>query len=88
MECDIQHFMDTHAVFSEQDPTLNQTLDNQDNNASFFTTNSGNCSRNVVHDERRDAVTGHIIFNQVRTCTRRRNRNIEGTIRQKHLVQI
>ena len=27
--------MDTHAAFSEQDPTLNQTLDNQDNNADF-----------------------------------------------------
>ena len=84
---DIQKFMDTHAVFSEQDPTLNQTLHNQDNNAAFFTKNSGGCPRNVVHDEGRDSVTGHIIFNQVRTCTRRRNQNIEGTSRQKHLVQ-
>ena len=32
---DIQNVMDAHAVFSEQDPTLNQTLDNQDNNAAF-----------------------------------------------------
>ena len=37
------------------------------------------CSVNVVHDEHRDTVTDHIIFNKVGTCTRRCKQNIEST---------
>ena len=53
----------------------------------FFTTHSGDSPANIFQDKNRLTITGHVIFNQAGTCTRRRKHNIEGTSRQKHIVQ-
>ena len=79
-------FINSYAVYSEQDTTMNQTQDNMDDGA-FFTTNAGDCPVNTYHDKTRDHVIGHVIFNQFGTFKRSRTRNIEGTITQKNLVQ-
>ena len=81
------NFMNTHVVFSNQDPTLNQTQDNINTNHGFFTTHTGDSPINILQDQKKLSVTGHVIFNQAGTCTTRKNHNITGTSRQKHLVQ-
>ena len=75
-----------NMLYSNQDNTLNQTEDNKNNDA-FFTTNAGDYATNIVPNSHKDTVTGHVIFNQIGTCTRRQNHNIVGTSRQQHMVQ-
>jgi len=84
---DVENFISNHVVFSNLDSSLDQSEDNIPDSFGFFTTNSGDLPPNIFQDKNRLAVTGHVIFNQVGTCTRRRKYNIEGTSRQKHLVQ-
>ena len=44
--------MNTHVVFSNQDPTLNQTQDNNNTNQGFFTTYSGDSPTNILQDQK------------------------------------
>ena len=66
---------------------MDQTNDNRNEGNTFYTTNAGECPVNVLQDKVRDTVPGHVIFNQVGSCVNRRNKSIEGTSRQRHLVQ-
>lgn len=84
---DTENFIENHVMVSNQDTSFDQTEDNIPENQGFFTTHSGNSSVTILQDKTRLTITGHVIFNQVGTCTRRRKHNIEGASRQNHLVQ-
>ena len=84
---DIEESINNFAVYSEQDVTLDITVDNSQRSDGFCTTNSGDIPVNINQDLTRDTVSAHVIFNQAGKCTNRRYRNIEGTSRQKHMVQ-
>ena len=71
------------VTFLEQDITLDQTSDNVVNNVGFETTHTGLNAINVNQNDSTLTISGHVIFNQVGSCTMRRNNNINGTSRQK-----
>ena len=87
LDNDVANFISSYAVFSEQDPTMDQTTNNANDGNAFYTTNAGDFPVNVVQDKVRDTVTGHVILNQVGSCVNRQNQSIEGTSRQQHLLQ-
>ena len=72
------------VTFLEQDITLDQTSDNVVNNVGFETTHTGLNAINVNQNDSTLTVSGHVIFNQVGSCTMRQNNNINGTSKQKH----
>ena len=76
----MQQFMNNNTVSTDNDPSLNQTEDNINNKLGFFTANSGFNPVNINQDPSLDYITGHVIFNQIGTCTSRRTTNIDGTI--------
>ena len=84
---EMQQFMNNNTVFTDNDPSLNQIEDNINNKLGFFTANSGLTPVNINQDPSRDTVTSHVIFNQIGTFTSRRTTNIDGTSRQKYLIQ-
>ena len=77
-----------YVIFPVQDTSLNLTSDNNVMNEGFFTTNSANISLDVKRNSTdTNAVSGHVIFNQIGNCAMRKTRNINGTSRQKHMIQ-
>ena len=78
--------MVNNTVYSEQDTSLDLTADNN-TEFGFATTHSGDTTTNIVQDLRTDTVSGHVIFNQAGSCTTRRYQHINGTSRQKHIIQ-
>ena len=48
-----ENFAATHVVFSNQDPTLNQTQDNINADQGFFTTHSGDSPVNILQDQKK-----------------------------------
>lgn len=85
---DEDNYFESFITSSEQDVTLDITEDNIDEDGAFFATDSGNLPVNVrdsnINDE---VVSGHVIFNQIGSCTQRRQHTITGTSRQRHFTQ-
>ena len=75
------------VTFSEQYITLDKKIVNVVNNVGFETTHTGLNAININQNDSILSVSGHVIFNQVGSCTMRRNNNINGTSRQKHFIQ-
>ena len=72
------------VMFLEQDITLDQTNDNISNNVGFKTTHTSLNAINVNQKDSTLTVSGHVILNQVGSCTMRQNNSINGTSRQKN----
>ena len=70
------HYLRIITTYSEQDFTLNLTNDTMVFDEGFATTNAADLAVNINQDPKSDAVSGHVIFNQVGSCTIRRNHTI------------
>ena len=79
--------MNNFIIYSEQDPTIETTEDNVSNNDGFHTSNAGDIPINIEQDITSDTVSGHVVFNQAGSCTQRKKYSINGTNRQKHMIQ-
>ena len=66
---------------------LNLTDENINCGEAFTTTNYAETPINILQHNTSDMISGHVIFNKVGNCTIKRNRSIEGKIRQKHFIQ-
>ena len=74
-------------VNSPIDETLDTSIDNVVNDEGFTTTDAGDEPVNIQQNETMISVAGHVIFNQVGKCTTRHKQTINGTSRQKYIVQ-
>ena len=72
---------------SQQDTTLDATADNVVRDQGFFMTNASDVPFNVQQDPKKMVVAGHVIFNQAGKCTTRHKQTIEGTSRERYMVQ-
>jgi hypothetical protein len=79
--------MDNFILSTEQDFTLDTTDNNLNNNEGFITTDAGDIPSNLSQAENSECISGHVIFNQVGTCTSRNHHIITGTSRQYHFIQ-
>ena len=81
--------MENFICHTDQDITLDTTEDNVNNDEGFITTNAGDHHNNIIQNNNNngEVVSGHIIFNQVGSCTARKRHTITGTSRQRHFVQ-
>jgi predicted GIY-YIG superfamily endonuclease len=84
----VEAMMENFIVYTQQDTTLDLTEDNRTTNEGFCTTNAGDVPVNIEQDDRKDIISGHVIFNQVGSSLARGKVKISGTSREKHLVQM
>ena len=75
-------------LFNDSDATHEITQDNIVQDHGFFTTNAGDSCRDVLHHDRMERVSGHVILNQAAVCTNRYGRaQISGMQLQRHFIQ-
>jgi hypothetical protein len=75
-------------LFNDSDATHEITQDNIVQDHGFFTTNAGDSCRDVLHHDRMERVSGHVILNQAAVCTKSYGRaQITGTQQQRHFIQ-
>ena len=67
-------------LFNDSDATHEIKQDNVVQDHGFFTTNAGDSFCDVLHHDRMEQVSGHVILNQAAVCTKRYGRaKISGT---------
>ena len=75
-------------LFNDFDGSHDITQDNIIDDHGFFTTNSGDTVRGIIHHDRMEQVSGHVLLNQAAVCMRRFGRApICGTQVQRHFIQ-
>ena len=75
-------------LFNDSDATHDVTQDNVVQDHGFFTTNVGDSFHGVLHHDRMERVSGHVIPNQAAVCTKRYGRaQISGMQQQRHFIQ-
>ena len=79
--------MQDFVVTTEQDPTLNITVDNRPTDVGFHSTDAGDIPNNVGDQNKTLPVKGHILFNQVGNSLNRRRGGVTGTNAQKFWIQ-
>ena len=83
----IESLMQNFIVISEQDVTLDTTVDNRNSSEGFMTTNSGDIPVDIQQNTNTELISGHVIFNQVGKCTMRHNKQIFGTSKERNFIQ-
>ena len=85
---DTVHFnSDDVITHSNQDFTLDVPNDNTHRTTPFLSTSAGDTPIDVEQMPNMDTVNGHVIMNQIASCTIRSNKRINGTHRDKFFVQ-
>ena len=82
---DVEH---DFLLYNDLDATHEITEDNVFQDHGFLTTNSGDATRNFLHHDRMERVSGHVLFNMAAACLSRYGRSpISGTQAQRHFIQ-
>ena len=74
-------------TYQDIDDSHDQTPDNIDHTAGFFTTLAGDIPVSIEDRPGMDRVSGHVLYNQAAACCTRYEKRINGTKAQQHFIQ-
>ncbi len=82
------HYDPDLLLFNDSNTIHEITQDNVIQDHGFFTTKACDSFYNILHHDRMERVSGHVILNQAAVCMKRYGRaQISGTQQQRHFIQ-